>query len=135
METNDNDDLIAVKKAIKTFFKGLDELDHERIYEVFHPKAKSYMHSTNGKFYVKNANRWKNYCINIKNSLKNPNDRKVYGSIEKIDLSKNIAMVKALLKVKFPTGLIDYVDYYHLLKIDNKWMIVSNSYYGEVTQA
>ena len=82
----------------------------------------------------KNAKRWKNYCINIKKSLKDPNNRKVSGSIEKIDLEKNIAMVKALLKIQFPTGTIDFVDFFQLMKIKDKWMIVSNAYHGELIQ-
>jgi hypothetical protein len=125
----------AIEKALTTFFDGLRELDHNRIYEVFHPEAKSYMYSRNGKIHVRNAQRWERYCENIKKSLNHPNNRKVSASIEDINLSKNIALVKALLKIEFPTGMIDYVDYYQMSKIDGKWMIMSKVYHGEVIQA
>ncbi len=132
MNIKDVNELDKVEKTIKTFFEGLEQLNHERIYEVLHPNAKSYMYSKDGRFYVKNAKRWKNYCINIKKSLKDPDNRKVSGSIEKIDLEKNSAMVKALFKIEFPTGAIDYVDFFQLMKIRDKWMIVSNAYHGEL---
>ena len=132
MDIKDFTELNKVKKTINTFFEGLDQLNHERIYEVFHPNAKSYNLSKDGRLYVKNAKRWKNYCINIKKSLKDPNNRKVSGSIEKIDLVKNIAMVKALLRIEFPTGAIDFIDFFQLMKIKDKWMIVSNAYHGEL---
>ena len=132
MDIKDFNELNKVEKTIKTFFEGLDQLNHERIYEVLHPNAKSYMYSKDGRLYVKNAKRWKNYCINIKKSLKDPNNRKVSGYIEKIDLEENSAMVKALLKIEFPTGVIDFVDFFQLMKIRDKWMIVSNAYHGEL---
>ena len=54
------------------------------------------------------------------------------GYIEKIDLEENSAMVKALLKIEFPTGVINFVDFFQLMKIRDKWMIVSNAYHGEL---
>jgi hypothetical protein len=130
----ENKEVTAIEKALTTFFDGLRDLDHKRIYEVFHPDAKSFMYSRNGKIHVR-AQRWERYCENIKKSLNHPDNRKVSASIEDIDLSKNIAMVKALLKIEFPTGMIDNVNYYQMSKIDGKWMIMSKVHHGEVIQA
>lgn len=110
------DEKAEIRKAIEEYyFKGQMESDKELLRKIFHKSGHLHAIGNDGKIWTMSAEDW----IERKDPAKKGGY--VDNRIVRIDVDGNAASVT----VRMFTKNWAITDYYNMLKIDGKWMIVS----------
>ncbi len=108
--------------------EGLRALDYDKISEIFFEDALS-IGLRNGKITWVARDHWKDMRDQIIGAGKNPVDEWVRFEIRFLEIIHNAASV--IVEMWFGDGKATkekYVDFFHMLKVDDKWRIVSKIY-------
>lgn len=115
----------SIKQTLQYFFDGLDNLDAAKILKAFHYKAWSFSNGDKGFVNIP-ASHWPKTIENAKNDPEHPfNKEKSKKNIVYIDIAGNAAQAK----VEWIFTDFMFTDYYNLLKVDGKWLIVNKTYH------
>jgi len=118
-----------IEKTIQLFFDGFDNFDASLILQAFcNDKAKMYSaREPSGKKKINETpvNYWVKIFDDVKNQPDNIwNKEKSIKNIVYIDVSGRAAQAK----VEYIFSAYTYVDYYNLLKIENRWYITNKTF-------
>lgn len=112
----DTKDIISVRNTVKQYIDGTKEANVEKLREVFYENA-----TMTGTLIDNQIS-----CANVEvflNDIKGKEISSKYNAqIVNIDISENIAIVTMIENELM--GL-DFMNYFHLQKIENQWKIVS----------
>lgn len=121
----------SIKTSLETYFDGIKALDPNKIFQVFHKEARMISINPEGNLAIHEASMWNSMCDNLKKNIQDKSEYKVSTHIEDINLEQNTASIKVDLIIDMPKRIAKFKDFYHMVKIGEKWMIVAKSYYGE----
>lgn len=114
-----------IQKSLDIFVDGLRLLDYEKISEIFFEKALS-CGSVKGKIQYVYRNHWREMAEQAKAKGEDFESSTANYTIKSLNIVGNAASV--IINLTFGTGdkiTEKYVDFYHMLKIENKWCIVN----------
>lgn len=117
-----NTELQSIKNIIDLYVEGVRTGDIEKLRTAFHPKAMMYGASPNGAVIVEIEGL---YGFIAANEPPSRTGEQYQCSLTSIHYAGNAASVELVEESAFGN---DYTDYFQLLKIDGKWMIVSKAY-------
>ena len=123
--TTDEDD---IKRALEIFVEGLRTLDYDKISEVFYEDGMS-IGLRNGKLSWVKRDHWRDMREQIIKAGKNPVDEWGRFKIRSLEIMGNAASV--IVDLRFGDGDVTkekYVDFFHMLKVGDKWRIVGKIY-------
>ncbi|UCE11687.1 MAG: nuclear transport factor 2 family protein [Candidatus Thorarchaeota archaeon] len=117
-----------IERVLRIFVDGLRTLDYDKISEVFYEDGMSIGVGTGGLSWVA-RDHWKEMREEMIKAGKNPVDEWGRFEIRSIKIIGNAASV--IVDLWFGDGGVTkekYVDFYHMLKVDEQWRIVSKIY-------
>jgi hypothetical protein len=123
--TKDEDN---IKRTLETFVDGLRTLNYDKISEVFYEDGLS-IGLQNGEISWVARDHWREMREQIVKAGKNPVDEWGRFEIQSLEIVGNAASV--IVNIQFGDGEVikeKYVDFYHMLKVDDKWRIVNKIY-------
>jgi hypothetical protein len=112
----------SINKSLDIFVEGLQLLDYKKISEVFHEKAISPGVS---KDEIKSVYRdhWKELAEQLKAEGKPLESAQGYYKIRSLNIVRNAASVIIDLAFGDENKITErYIDFYHMLKVDEKWV-------------
>jgi len=123
------DEKTAVEKVVQTYFEGYSAGDSTILKEAFHPNFHltwiSPWHKGEEAFQqVDRAGMFEFFGNNWSNL-------KISSTLDEVVVSKDAATAKATVVLK---GIVTWTDYLSLLKINNRWWIVSKISEGELAK-
>lgn len=119
----------AVEKVVNTYFKGYNAGDSTILKEAFHPN----FHLTwvspwhKGEEAFKQVDRAGMFAF----FGNNWSDLKISSTLDEVVVSKDAATAKATVILQ---GIVTWTDYLSLLKIKDRWWIVSKISEGELAK-
>ena len=113
-----------VKRTVRCFFDGVDNLDADKIKEALHPLQRSFSMTANGLCGMPVLS-WDKFLQDVKNNPDHAFHKKSKKKILSIDITGTAASAKA--ELAFSDAV--YTDYYNLLKIDDQWYIMNTTYH------
>ena len=117
----------AIENTLQYFFDGIDGLNIDLVRKALHPEARSFYVTEDGTVGGLLYSEWEAYLENVKNTPDHPLCRsKSIKKIIYIDVIGTAASAKAELIFEDCT----FVDYYNLLKVDNRWYIVNTTFHA-----
>lgn len=119
-----------IKETLQYFFEGFDNLDTELICKAFHQTAFLMEITPNGLMSM-SQHDWYAYLNSIKEDKNHPFiEQRFMKTIKTIDVTGTAASVK----VEWESETIRFTDYYNMLKVDEKWLIMNKIYTTEIKQ-
>jgi len=117
--TRENADEAEVRAALEHYLQGHATGDGQHFRLVFHPDSKLYF-NREGKFSTRTAEEY------IGGASGKPADDEAQRKrrIVSVDVSGDAAQAK--IELDYPT--VFFTDYFNLLKVDGKWMIVNKTF-------
>lgn len=120
----------AIQKAIDLYIDGVSNHNVESLREAFHPQAAFFgWNGQAGVYYETTVQAL------IDHAESTPSPASTGETVTCVTTSINLTGRAASVGVTmdhYQGG--NYVDYFHLLKIDNRWKIVSKTFHGEEAQ-
>ena len=117
-----NTELKSIKDTINLYITGLQTGNIEILREAFHPKAMMYGSSTKAVTIVEIEGLYQFVAANFP-PPKAEDPHQCF--IASIQYAGNAASVEMIEESAYGN---DYTNYFHLLKIEEKWVIVSKTY-------
>ena len=117
-----------IRESLSIFIEGLRTLDYDKISEIFFEDGLS-IGLRNGEISYVARDHWKDMRDQIIKAGKNPVDEWARFDIRSLEIIHNAASV--IVDMSFGDGNVTkekYVDFFHMLKVDNKWRIVNKIY-------
>ncbi|RDY59951.1 nuclear transport factor 2 family protein [Flagellimonas nanhaiensis] len=109
----------AIGKTIETYLNGSSYSDMEQIQEAFYEEAPLYLSKKDQELWVLTP---KEYAELFKNRKSGEHNGR-FGKILNIDISNNIAMAKA--EIRIPARDMVFIDLFLLKKLSGEWKIIS----------
>jgi hypothetical protein len=113
----------AVEGTIHDFVRGIRDLDAGIIGRVFHPHANSFSLTPRGVC-IEPADRWPEIIRQAKADEGHLFQEKFSAEILAVDVDSTAACAK----VEWTFSSARIVDFYNLLKVDGRWLIVNQVY-------
>ncbi|MFN2438322.1 MAG: nuclear transport factor 2 family protein, partial [Chitinophagaceae bacterium] len=117
-----NLELEAIRKTINLYIDGVRDGNNDLLRQAFHPKAMMYGASGDNITLVEIEGLYQYVAANEAPSKR---DEPHQCFITAIDYAGNAASVEL---VEESSHGVNYTNYFHLLKIDGKWVIVCKTY-------
>ncbi len=117
-----------IRESLSIFIEGLRTLDYDKISEIFYEDGLS-IGLMNGKISRAARDHWKDMRDKMVKAGKNPVDEWARFEIRSLEIIHNAATV--IVDMWFGDGDVTkekYVDFFHMLKVDDKWRIVNKIY-------
>ncbi|MGY5854943.1 MAG: nuclear transport factor 2 family protein [Candidatus Thorarchaeota archaeon] len=117
-----------IKHALEVFIEGLRTLDYDKISEIFYEDGMS-IGLRNGEITWVARNHWREMREQIIKAGQNPVDEWARFEIRSLEIIHNAASV--IVDMWFGDGDTTkerYVDFFHMLKVGEKWRIVNKIY-------
>ncbi len=120
------EDQQAIRDVFQAYLEGIDNLDARRIKSIFYPDARL-VTQTETELCDHAADDWDSIIDKARSDPNHPfRQSKANLKIIYIDITGTAAAVKA--EWAFPAYI--YTEYYNLLKIEGRWYIMHQVYYG-----
>lgn len=113
-----------IESTITEFSNGISKLDAKLISEVFHPRSSSFSLTPRGVC-IEPFEAWPDIIKQAKDDRTHLFHEKFSHQTLRIDISGNAASAK--VEWIFESARI--VDYYNMLKIEGRWLIVNQVYH------
>jgi hypothetical protein len=113
-----------IESVIEQFFDGIRKLDVELISEVFHPQSSSFSITPRGVC-IEPFESWPRIIKQAKDDSAHLFHERFSLKILRTDITGSAASAK----VEWTFESTRIVDYYNLLKIEGKWLIVNQVYH------
>ncbi|NIS15946.1 MAG: hypothetical protein GWN00_24260 [Aliifodinibius sp.] len=120
-----SEDEIEISKMFQQFFEGIKNLNADQILKIFYPKADSYSITPNGVC-IEPTSNWTNIIEDAKADPKHIFNELVTAQIVSIDIAGTAASVKT----KWIFKSCEIIDFYNLININDKWLIVNQVYHS-----
>ena len=114
----------SIRQTLQYFFDGLDNLDAETIRKAFHPETMSYCVVDDG-LDGKPVSHWNRTFKNVQNNPDHPFNEKSRKNIVYIDITGTAASAK----VEWTFTKLMFSDYYNLIKLDGRWLIMNKIFH------
>lgn len=122
------DEVENIQKSLDIFVDGLRSLDYDKISEIFFEKALS-CGSVKGDIHHVYRDHWKEMAEQARAQGEDLESSTANYNIKSLNIIGNAASV--IIDLTFGTGekiTERYIDFYHMLKVENKWCIVNKIY-------
>lgn len=116
---------VRIKAALEKYYNSLETFDDEMMRQVVHPEAKMFNAGESGTFFIKTREEF------IKSVIEAPRRYGMKPFIIKIQEFIHIAVHELIASAEvewemvMPNSVGIHHTYYHLAKIDDKWVIVN----------
>lgn len=124
-----------IRESLSIFIEGLRTLDYDKISEIFYEDGLSIGLRHGDITWVK-RDHWKDMREQMIKDGKNPVDEWARFEIRSLEIENNAASV--IVDMQFGDGEVTkekYVDFFHMLKVNDKWRIVNKIYPSPVSNA
>ena len=128
MNFTNQEEIEKIKLSAIAFCEGIIECDYKKIFEVFHPDAKSIVvNSKSNELISLTREHWKESHLA---GLCDPDCDSDY-EIEQIEFHGTVGFARVKITDKLPEEKVIYTDFLSLLKIKDNWIIVNKIGHGE----
>ena len=124
-----------IRESLSIFIEGLRTLDYDKISEIFYEDGLS-IGLRHGDITWAKRDHWKDMREQMIKDGKNPVDEWARFEIRSLEIENNAASV--IVDMQFGDGEVTkekYVDFFHMLKVNDKWRIVNKIYPSPVSNA
>ena len=123
-----NDDLTEIRGVIELFCEGIIECNYRKIFEVFHPDAKSIVvNQRTEEMITQTREHWKE--SHESNQCDPTTDSEF--KIKHIEFQGSVGFAHVQIIDKFDSKDVVYTDFLSLIKVNKKWIIVNKIGHGE----
>ena len=128
MSDKKQEDYKKIKKTAELFCEGIIECNHDKIFKIFHPEAKSIVvNQKTNELITQTREHWKEAN---ENNQCDPNIDSEY-EIKQIEFYGTVGFVHVKIIDKMGDKIVIYTDFLSLLKINENWIIMNKIGYGE----
>lgn len=118
-----------IRKTLSKFFKGFDELDEDLVRQAFAPDATLYAYNEQQQLTRVEFHDWVKMISLIKSIPDHPYSKE---RSQKTVLSIDVEGKVAQAKVEWKFSKFKMIDYYQLIKEEERWMIVNKIWHTDI---
>ncbi|MFX0172244.1 MAG: nuclear transport factor 2 family protein [Candidatus Hodarchaeota archaeon] len=127
-------EVMSIQQSLDIFVEGLRKLDYNLISKIFFKDGLSCC-SRNSKISYVVRDHWREMAEQRIANGKNPESSTASYSIRSLNIIGNAASVIIDLSFGSKTEITErYIDFYHMVKVTDKWVIVNKIFPSNITK-